>query len=124
MGVFVPRVRSSKANHPNASLLTSTQAMAARLPMKRDRPHRCSLCGVVGHRKDTCPKARKRINKILSPLGKPTPYFSTAAPPTTLSKRLKQETIDVIQAPAEAGAKLKLKDLQILERKPRRTVAC
>ena len=74
--------------------------------MKPNRPHRCSQCGQVGHRIESCPILRKRAPKAKAkkaalqksykkirrtPTYKKTPYASSSRAPPVLIKTLKQK---------------------------------
>ena len=98
---------------------------------KYNKPHRCSLCGATGHRKETCPlskkraqtpgKRRKPLVKIAPPTRKPTALdkkvlyttHSTAVRKTGL-KGLKQIPYPEVCSFSEARAKQELGKLGLL----------
>jgi hypothetical protein len=75
---------------------------------KYNKPHRCSLCDKLGHRKDNCPKQAKKqkvMKKKKSKLDKNTLYTNGKLPEKIILKTLKQESFVVLARMSEVQAK-------------------
>ena len=86
----------------------------AKRAMKFNRPHRCSVCGKTGHRKDGCPEHVPQPPKRPSPLDRATAYTTAALPKKASLKELQQDSYPTILKLTEEQARLKLKALGLL----------
>jgi hypothetical protein len=91
-------------------------------PKKYNRPHRCSVCGLTGHRKETCKKIRKVIKKgmkqamkvVQSRLDKATKYKPTESKEKVLLKTIKQKPYEEILSLSREEAKKMLTSFGVL----------
>lgn len=94
---------------------------------KYNKPHRCTVCAKLGHRKDNCPKQAKKkkvMKKRKSKLDKNTLYTNGKHPDKIILKTLKQESFVVLAKMSEVQAKQKLIEMGLMHAKPPRSCCC
>jgi hypothetical protein len=91
---------------------------------KFNRPHCCGICGVAGHRRDTCPKAVRKSMKRVSQLDKKTRYTTSVPERLPALKDLKQIGYPEILRMSECKVKTKLRELGLLPKLHGRRCFC